>query len=533
MVTPTRRDILRALAAAPLSALSACACRRDYPRGEIADSVTRRLPADVLSPPRLNRRASAAVIDAHAHFVNASDVPVRGFIAESMGHNADSRLRPLIKEAALLAEKFAERAPTAAEELTELEDLARRLSNRTGDWEMQRDAWFRDKRERSAEDVAQIVSGTGFERRYRELVPPQVRRSGRTGITADEVKDAEDQSSGAIDLRARAGVADIVRTAQAFLQFLRLMVTYRAANIRTYVDAFSPTDGAGVDMVLDVLVDFDYWLDCPPRSAHQDQVKLHQYLAAMHGSYVRPVVAYNPWTDIEQDGAARDRVIAAWDTGVFVAAKVYPPMGFMPAGNANSAAATSKPRPDLKRLDEVLAAFFTACAEKGIPVIAHAARSNGRDAAHDDFSSPRAWDALLGRVATQQRRPVISLGHFGGDNPETNWTADFAHLMNVYPTVQLFGDLGYWDRLICDDPSACAAARNRLKDVLKIRVGQSDTVVDRLMFATDWLMLSQVPGWKSYVQRVREGLASIAGDPADVDKILGANARRCFTRLSS
>lgn len=50
--------------------------------------------------------------------------------------------------------------------------------------------------------------------------------------------------------------------------------------------------------------------------------------------------------------------------------------------------------------------------------------------------------------------------------------------------------------------------------------------------ATDWLMFSQVPGWKAYPQRVREGLESIA-DAEDVAKILGGNARKRFARIGS
>jgi len=307
----------------------------------------------------------------------------------------------------------------------------------------------------------------------------------------------------------------------------------RASNVRTYMNAFSPDDGSfGVDMVLGALVDFDYWLDCPPRSAHDDQVALHQHLAALHGGYLRPVVAYNPWTDIEQNGAALKRVRDAWKSGVFVGAKIYPPTGFMVAGNATTTVNTPKRRPDLQRLDDVLGAFFTLCAQEGIPVIAHSAHSNGRDAAHDDFSGPDSWERLLRRVATDTKTPVLSLGHFGGDDAGTDWTPKFANLMKVYPKVQLFGDLGYWEHLMCDNADACNSARMRLKDVLRTPVGNTEAVGDRVMFATDWLMLSQVSNWRTYPQHVREGLEAIT-DSAGVAKILGGNAQKCFQRIAT
>jgi predicted TIM-barrel fold metal-dependent hydrolase len=308
-------------------------------------------------------------------------------------------------------------------------------------------------------------------------------------------------------------------------------LSMRSSNVRTYIEAFSPDDGSfGIDMVLGALVDFDYWLDCPPRSAHNDQVALHQHLAMMHGGYLQPVVAYNPWTDIEQKGAGRQRVHDAWETGMFVAAKIYPPTGFMVAGNATTTVITKKRRPDLQLLDDALGAFFTLCAKESIPVIAHAAHTNGRDAAHDDFSGPDSWERLLRRVAADAKTPIISLGHFGGDDPAPEWTRQFANLMKDYPKVQLFGDLGYWERLMCDKAEACGSTRNRLKDVLPTPVGEAEAVVDRVMFATDWLMLSQVSNWKMYPQRVREGLETIT-ESADVAKILGGNAQKCFPRI--
>jgi predicted TIM-barrel fold metal-dependent hydrolase len=523
-VKPTRREVLRLLAAAPLGVASGCACSRGYPTAQIGEGRSTRIAAGILEPQRLKGRRAAApsVIDVHAHFFNASDVPVRGFIAESIGHNADPGLQFLIREMAALADRIAERAPTAAEELRELEALSQPAAA----------GFFPIDRQRATQQVVEIVRGTGFERRYREIVPAPRGRTTDRGITERDVEDAELDAGRALDPQARLDVSDLVRRAKAFLQFLRLMVSTRASNIRTYADAFSPLDGSGVDMVLGALVDFDYWLDCPPHSAHKDQVALHLELAKLHGRYFRPVIGYNPWTDIEQDGAARQRVIDAWNTGVFVAAKIYPPTGFMPAGNAGSAASTRKRRPDLTKLDGTLKVFFKECAERGIPVIGHAARSNGRDAAHDDFSSPTAWDALLCEIVKETKTPVLSLGHFGGDNPDTRWTAEFANLMKVYPNLQIFGDLGYWDRLMCEDSSTCIGARNRLKEVLSIPVGASETVADRVMFATDWLMLSQVPGWKTYAQRIREGLESIAG-AEEVARIMGGNALKCFARLNA
>ncbi len=529
----TRREILQALAVAPVSAAAAAACAGRHPRPLLPAVTDQASPVGaIMSPIRgRSRLAATKVIDVHAHFFNASDVPVRGFISECIGHNAPLLVRPLIREMAVLAEKIANLAPTALEEfkaLTALVNDTRSLS--TSDLQGRVDGWFQQERNSAAERVVEAVRGSGFERTYREMVPSRTRGGPR--ISTQEVIEvarearqppAGDPSRSLQDERALA--------ARSNLEFLHYMLSARAANLRTYIDAFSSDDGSfGVDMVVGCLVDFDYWLERPPRSAHDDQVVLHDYLASLHGGFMKPAVAYNPWTDIAQNGAGLKRVVRAWETGRFVGVKIYPPTGFMPANNAGVPVNTKKRRPDLKRLDAALMSFFATCADAGIPVIAHTAHSNGRDAEHDNFSSPTAWAGVLRRVAAATKTPVISLGHFGGDDPATTWTIEFARLMRELPQIRLFGDIGYWDTLMCGNNPECEPARNRLKEALALSISPSETVADRVMFGTDWLMASQIKGWQAYPTRIREALGAIAG--ANVAGILGGNALKCFQRLA-
>jgi predicted TIM-barrel fold metal-dependent hydrolase len=530
----TRREVLRAIAVAPVSA-AAAACSSRYPRPLIPSGAGRRGAVEaILMPFRARSRSSAvAVIDVHAHFFNASDVPVRGFISECLGHNVPLIVRPLIREMAVLAEKLANRAPTAFEELNALTALVNETQGRsTREVQIRVDDWFRRERAVAAERVVDVVRGSGFERRYREMVPSLERGGSR--ISVQEVLDvASEARQPAAPDRNRFGQDERANAARSKLEFLTYMLSARAANLRTYIDALSHDDGSfGVDAVFGCLVDFDYWLDRPPRSAHDDQIALHDYLASLHGGFMKPVVAYNPWTDIAQNGAGLKRVLRAWETGRFVAVKIYPPIGFMPANNAIVPVKTRKRRPDLKRLDAVLTSFFTTCAGAEIPIIAHTAHSNGRDDAHDEFSSPTAWAALLQRVAADAKTPVINLGHFGGDSPATLWTRRFAELMHEYPQVRMFGDIGYWDQLMCGDGPECEPARNRLKDALAERISTAETVADRVMFGTDWLMSSQIPGWRTYPTQVHAALRDISSDDV-VAAILGRNALKCFSRLVS
>jgi predicted TIM-barrel fold metal-dependent hydrolase len=380
--------------------------------------------------------------------------------------------------------------------------------------------------------VADVIRGSEFERIYHELqsggtvVASSTRSTSAAQILAT-VTDSEAPGLEAAPVVA-TGEREDARIADGMLGFLFYMLAYRSTSLDAYIAAFRRNSGSfGVDTVLGSLVDFDRWLERPPRSAHDDQIELHALLTQLHGgAFLRPLAAYNPWTDTVENGAGLERVVRAVRDRGFVGVKIYPPTGFMPAANATTPVPTRKRRPDLKRLDAALDAFFARCAELRIPIIAHANRSNGRDSAHDDFSSPKAWRALLRQHATRAQVPVIDAGHFGGGTGST-WTKEFAGLMSEFPNVPLYGDLGYWDELMCpsgDDPK-CADARARLKEVLGITVGAT-TVADRVMFGSDWLMLSQVKKWANYPAQLHAQLSEIA--PEAVGRIFGGNAERCF-----
>ena len=224
-------------------------------------------------------------------------------------------------------------------------------------------------------------------------------------------------------------------------------------------------------------------------------------------------------------------MVDACTKGNFVAVKIYPPTGFRPAGNETIPAATKKARPDLKKLDATLGAFFDKCAELRLPVLAHAAPSNGRDNAHDDFGGPKGWEALLKRYASASRAQIVDFGHFGGGQ-DAAWIREFADLISRHPQMSLYADLGYWEELMCPDPpnSACSAARDWLGKAMRVPIsGTTETVLDRTMFATDWLMLSQVKRWAEYPWLLHESLRSIlAANDADVAKVFGGNAKKCF-----
>jgi len=533
----SRRDLLRTVAAAPALIAGGC-CTRSYPRAASLAPTPR--SRGFFAVPAATRTAARTypVIDVHAHFFNGSDVPVRGFVGDCLGHAAGPA-QPLFKLLALLAERIADAAPTAVDELHRLDELES-LPGMTA-------ATIRDKaeaeRSAAAQRTADVVRNSAFEREYLRMTTRGQRaaRAGGTHLQAHDVMRAVD--AGERPSRAPAAVAAAASqadVADGLLAFLYYMVSYRWVNLDSYRRVFTlGEDAFGFDATLGALVDFDYWLDCAPPSTHDDQVRLHQRLYEMHAPrtrdsnqrpYFYPVVAYNPWTDITQDGAALKRLVDACTRGNFVAAKIYPPIGFRPAGNAASDEGTRKRRPDRQKLDATLKRFFDTCAERRIPVLAHTSRSNGRDSVHDEFGGPDGWSRLLIQYAAAPNTPILDFGHFGG----SAWTTTFAALIGGNPKMALYGDLGYWDELMCApaDSEACVGSRARLKAALRVPIGESgETVLDRTMFATDWLMLSQVKRWAEYPERLHDSLRAVLdGTGADegVARIFGGNALNCF-----
>lgn len=65
--------------------------------------------------------------------------------------------------------------------------------------------------------------------------------------------------------------------------------------------------------------------------------------------------------------------------------------------------------------------------------------------------------------------------------------------MTGAPGSLVFGDIGYWAELRCAQVGAlrCEAALERLKSVRVVPLGNGERVADRLMFGSDWLMLSR------------------------------------------
>jgi len=154
--------------------------------------------------------------------------------------------------------------------------------------------------------------------------------------------------------------------------------------------------------------------------------------------------------------------------------------------------------------------------------MAHTGNSMGSDDAHNEAAGPIGWQALITeRGSTHPAK--VNLGHFGGDSSHDSWNEELARMMATPEGAGLYGDLGYWDELRCRKGLVTCAARQKLDKAVK----DNPVVRERLMYGSDWLMLSQERRWDRYPFDVLAALP----DGLDPAAVFGGNAIRCFDAL--
>jgi hypothetical protein len=549
-----KRHTIRTLAGVGLAGLSGCCSLRGFPEPTVRDVFDPNGVPFVLRPAVIQRSSAKSTkycIDAHAHFFNATDVNVRGYIEECIAHGLDDeQVARFVRALGPVADLLAGVAPTAGEEYHFLEPWSRQIGALTAG--AQTDvvrSEYRRRVELASQALSDELKRRGLDREFfrlrsragvpgRAALPGEARQDLSPEFLRELMQDWK--GSGSRAFAATAAPADCIGSTldpAGVLVFVLQMLMPRWVNVWTYAQAFSTDESAfGVDAVFGALVDFDYWLDCAPLSSREDQMKVQALISQMTGGYMLPLVAYNPWTDIERRDASFDLVKTAISKYGYIGVKIYPAVGYYPYGNADNLIPT-KPRPDLGLLDDALLRLFKWCAKHEVPVMAHANQTMGRNDASDDFGGPVGWKALFDRFGKDNAAgrstltPVINAGHFGGDAPKCvdhqpvpgDWPVRFAELMRKPEGARFFGDLGYWTGLRnCSDGKdiACAIARDRLKAAVAV----NPDVTRRIMYGSDWLMLAKEPQWGAYPAELAQALAAVLPP----DRLFYLNAIDCF-----
>ncbi len=554
MKVGTRSDLDRrqfVLGGAALAGSAVAGCCTVAP--QTLAGVCTSTPEPLLAGPEVMRAwaGSARHFDAHTHFFNAADVPVEQFLAKSVAHSIqDERVRQLVIALAPVAAALAHLAPTPQAEMSALCDATggQRPSMLSGTSGL--DAAIELRREKTADAlydeivrrstaIPAIVDGA-VERTRRLQSDSLLLRRSPSGFSRDFVRDSLSLGASSRDATTQRlqpyslntlRLEDVqLAQIRSALQFVGFMLAPRHHNLRTFIQRFAEGSPATpISGCFGAMVDFNYWLDCPARASNmRDQVLVHEQMALLSGGFLMPIVGYNPWVDIAESDASIETVKWAVLEHGCVGVKIYPPMGYYPYGNeGHPLAGSSEQRPDLKLLDLKLARLYATCEELDIPVMAHDNQSNGRDAASDGLAAVTGWN-WADRQLSNLTALRVNAGHFGGarvhgDGADGDWTLGFIRLMQSSIRLRLYGDLGFWDELV-----TVPEVQTRLRDFMSIRLGGAATVADRTLYGSDWLMLSQTPGWEGYADGVAKVLKSYDHDGSIARRVLGDNVLECY-----
>ncbi len=530
---------------ASLAGLTATGCCTALPVQRITAACSNR-PTPFLAGAEVKKAWSGAprYFDAHTHFFNAQDVPVAGFLKKSVAHSIDSDLkRKLIIALAPVAEALAHLAPAPEVEYRDLCNSSDKAFLGPGgqsdaldkEIESRRDAVARELYQRivkEGDEIPQLFNEAAARVKSQdksefltqpfsfneELVRDALRNGGRQSTDGAALVQPSliGQSAAAADALSLKGA----------LQFLGFMLSPRHHNLRTYIRRYAQSSpGLPLSGCFAAMVDFNYWLDCAAKASNMfDQVQLHAQLSTLSRGFFLPLVSYNPWVDIKENNASLDLVEKAVKYHGCVGVKIYPPMGFYPYGNDGNPISSTEPRPDLKELDNRLLQFYELCDGLGVPVMAHANESNGRDNAHDILAGPAGWFKLRDEVPSLKALR-INAGHFGGDEVHSkgDWSEEFVRLMSEPGHLKAYADLGYWAKLVKHKDS-----QDKLARLIKTPLWDGGTVADRVMHGSDWLMLSNEPGWEAYGDSVAKVVRDLDPSGQVAQKVLGANVLECY-----
>ena len=268
-----------------------------------------------------------------------------------------------------------------------------------------------------------------------------------------------------------------------------------------------------VDLVVDHLLDLDKSYGETPRFNFPTQVSR---MVAMEGRGPIAKLTFGMFDPFRGDAEGLADVKNYWAEGV-AGFKFYPPTGVRPAENVippRDMKGTIDSQWDsryggitAKTLDDRCEAFFSYCEANDIPILLHC--SPGGFESVPGYGSmmadPKYWEAVLAPGRHPSLR--VCFAHSGGSE---GWYADFGNsadasnefrteilaLCAAHPNV--YCDFAYLEDML--EAGGVATMQARLRDIL----GASPGLSKKILYGTDWHMLTQEKGYESYLKLWRE-----------------------------
>jgi hypothetical protein len=453
-----------------------------------------------------------ATIDVHTHVFNASDLQVSRFLTRVAASEFSPILRELIAALAPILEwagwAFAPNGQTELDHLNGLIAKARvrgtvefALADEIArDREAGRQAFLK-----GFPEALKRREGERFLRAY------NAHRQAVRAVTPRALQEREIFTLSMESMRTPEGLAAFVAAEQSLdgkrpLTFAANFFQYRYINALYLLENYGCVNGK-VGIFACHMVDFDYGLGAlrsPPTTLDM-QIEVMSRIHVLSQGRIIPFAPFDPWRDYMEHGTALKRVKDAVTTGKSLGIKLYPPMGFAPAGNAQVPRPSGWPSdPSFPAgLDNSMNALFDWCAAEGVPVLAHANRTNAADGSFLDLGGPDRWRQAID--AHKQLR--ICFGHFGGDcllahtMDCSNWAEGFLDAFSYGKYV--YADWSYFEHVLPgDDRKALVKRAKALFDK------GGDLARSRIAYGSDWLMLAIEPGAELYYS----DFASLVGD---------------------
>jgi len=315
--------------------------------------------------------------------------------------------------------------------------------------------------------------------------------------------------------------------------YLGCLLTLSRADLTDTLAKLPRHYASDVRFFAPALVDYSYWLDDFENvSPLGDQIRVMSDIAARKGRpfAVHPYVSFCPWRQIVEPKQF-DSVKDAIQSRGFLGVKLYPVMGFLPLGNANADPAAypdklRQTRPDwAKALDNALADLYKWCAQEGVPILAHCSDSQAPSAAAGLRGGPKGWQDVSARGEFSGLR--LNLGHLGGlwdlAKPSHNdWTQSVVQM--IAPQGNLYADISDYSSIMHRPATSDASDDKAVTSALTGYLGQYPGAKSKLMYGSDWVMLSKDLPAELYYPSMRERLP--AAWAIDAPGFFGANAAR-------
>lgn len=528
--------------------------------------------------------------DAHAHFFNLADLPVAGFakfvlIPRHFPSFPDFALA-LVDIIAWVAKAL---ALTADAEARRLGAGTLSLSSTPGPKDFGREAakahWMGLRGEAPIPEVdrlgpvagAEELRGDGRAQSHRALAAllggAELRMSeGDRALTAadfetiaagrDFVPRPSGKASGDPDLQCPSeppAAARALPNVQHLLHWVYLMCRPRCVHVEAYLEAVR-RGGSSIADAVNLLVDYDKWLDDSARSGSQTdrqvaywtryadvsasvprRIRLHTFAGydplrdaeerVLEGRLVTSFTAMKQWALDGRNPVSRaPRRIAGF--------KLYPPMGFRPDSNAGLVVPGTRGGVAIRsrwgsrigqvgaEIDRSLKEFFDFCVTENVPVLAHARESNLAFAENGDDPSPRHWLALAERLRDEHPtvKPLrIALGHFDLVNcPNPKGDAEVlrdALRLNRERNARIYFDVSFDTRILKGEGWKLFG---ELADVCKAAGDDGDYV----MFGSDWIMLANQPNAGKFLNLAYAAASEVRFWEERLDKLFRLNLLR-------